>query len=123
VRGRPSQGALSRGVIEIDYRPWLVRCIGIVLVTLMLVVVAEQGVRKLDFAGNTPRITLPPLDPFFSPWNPIDARIPKPGGGPTPPLGPLSPSPMAAGSAAVLPEVGGEYERWLASLRLQGPEG
>jgi hypothetical protein len=96
-------------VIEVGYRPWLVQCIGMVLVTLMLVVVAEQGVRKLDPTENMPRVTLPPPDPFFSPWSPVDARIPKPGGGPTPPLGPLRAGPTAAGSAAVLPEVGGEY--------------
>ena len=80
-----------------------------VLVTLMLVVVAEQGVRKLDLTDNTPRVTLPSPDPFFSPGSLVDARMPKPGGGPTAPLGPLRAGPTAAGSAAVLPEVDGEY--------------
>jgi hypothetical protein len=110
------------GVIVVGYKPWLRWSMGLLLVTLMFVVIAEQGVRKLDIDfNNVPRVTLPSADLQVSPLSLVDARIPRPARGPT---GPTPPHPMqvAAGSAAVLPEVQGEDLSWSAMLRPPGSD-
>lgn len=109
-------------MVQIGYRPWLVRCVGILLVTVMLVVIAEHGVRLRDVNHDVPRITLPASDQAFSESKLIDVRIPNPGGGPTAPLGPPGHGPVAAGSAVVL-ESDDQDRRWSVMLSPPGSPG
>lgn len=104
-----------RVVTVIGYRPWLVRHIGAVLVSLVLVVVGQHGALTINRAEYLPHVTLRPIDPAFSPMSLADVRIPNLGRGPTGPL-PIRTMQMVTGSAAVAPGDGDE-DRWSVLLR------
>jgi hypothetical protein len=103
-----------RVVIVIGYRPWLVRHIGAMLISVVLVVIGQHEALTFDRAERLPHVTLPPAALAFSPQL-ADVRIPNPGRGPTGPL-PLRTTQTVAGSAAVAAGGGGD-DRWSVLLR------
>jgi hypothetical protein len=98
-------------VIVVGYRPWLVRHIGVVLVSLVLVIIGQHEALTYDRAERAP-VFAHRHDLVLSAAQLGDVRLANPGGGAT---GREPPDTRTVPVASGVPGSGGD-DRWTAIL-------
>lgn len=113
------RAAHTRRVLVVGYRPWLVRHIGVLLVSLILVVAGQHEALTWGRAERAP-VVRAQQEPFFSGLQFADVRIPNPARGPTGPEPPQRVTMPLASGARVSDGPTGDSDggdRWSVMLR------